>query len=76
MGKPTRQRSVADAGRPITPVVPKQAADYYQRGVVFSKKGDYLRAAKAFEHAVSIHHGYIEAWRELGRVHAKLGNKV
>ena len=76
MGKPTRQRSVADAGRPITPVVPKQAADYYQRGVFFSKKGDYLRAAKAFEHAVSIHHGYIEAWRELGRVHAKLGNKV
>lgn len=74
-------RAAADGPSPVVvPASPAPTAErHYQEGLDYQKKGDFRRAARAYESAIKLREAFPEAWNGLGfslRQHGKLPEAV
>ena len=69
------QRAIEEYNR-LSRLSPKEVVAYQQLGVAYAAKGDWARAAHNLEHALDLLPGDGATYQELGRVYARIGNKV
>ncbi len=59
----------------LFPLIPFLPQVYNNRGVLYNKKGDRLKAEENFLKAISFNDRYVEAYCNLGTLHLSEGKK-
>ncbi len=54
--------------------VPSEAVTIYNLALQFSNRGDFVSALTEYKRALEIHPGFIEAYNNIGEIHARMGN--